>query len=442
MKKPNQISNSTEALSENVHRHDKWLAKQNITAKKKLSPKMYDMFQRYNQEMVMTAHSNSSRHKNLIQFISIVNRFKIDDLATIAEEQIKKMVIEIMETHSNNGQETHYSQDLKKQLRYMIRFAKTGTRMKSEHGDLPELLCIKGKSIADKLTRKDLPTDEDCSKLLRACGDSIMDRAMLAVHMEAGTRIKEILSLQLKHIVLDEYGAIISVDGKTGARKVRIVSSVSYLIKWINVHPFKDDRNHALFISTYQTKYFGCGLSYGGWTMRLKKIVKRSGLDKKIHSHIFRHKEITDLAGKLTEAESRIRHGWGKTSNMPSRYTHMNNKDVDDKMLKIYGVKKKVEEEEPIFIECHFCHIKHPVDTRFCETCARPLDVVEAERLQRESKEENKAMVYELMREQKAKEAKNNHQNKLDKQLEKQMKAQEEEIQLLKDMITKMSKTE
>jgi hypothetical protein len=44
MKKPITISNETEALSENIHRHDKWLPKQNITANKKLSPKMYDMF--------------------------------------------------------------------------------------------------------------------------------------------------------------------------------------------------------------------------------------------------------------------------------------------------------------------------------------------------------------------------------------------------------------
>ena len=54
-----------------------------------------------------------------------------------------------------------------------------------------------------------------------------------------------------------------------------------------------------------------------------------------MYSHLFRHKEITDLAGKLTEAQSRIRHGWSPSSPMPSRYTHMNNQDVDDKMLSI-----------------------------------------------------------------------------------------------------------
>jgi hypothetical protein len=66
MKKPDKISNTTEAIKENVHRKDKWLAEQSITAKKKLSPKMFNLYQRYDQEMVITSLSCSSRHKNLI----------------------------------------------------------------------------------------------------------------------------------------------------------------------------------------------------------------------------------------------------------------------------------------------------------------------------------------------------------------------------------------
>ena len=347
-----------------------------------------------------------------------------------------------MKRHAKNGQETWYSADMKKQVRQMVRFAKTGSHLLPETGELAELRFIKCRKIKDKLTREDLPTDEDCKEILRACGDSLMDRAMLAVHMEAGTRVKELLSLQIKHVVVDEYGAIIAVDGKTGARKIRIVSSVPYLVKWINAHPYRDDRNHAIFISTYSNQYFGCGLTYVGFKAKLKTIVAKTSIKKRISSHLFRHKEITDLAGKLTEAESRIRHGWDSSSNMPSRYTHMNNQDVDNKMLQIMGVHKKDVEDIPTFIECHFCHVKHPLDTKFCEACAKPLDVVEAERMQKESKDETQAMVYELMRKEKSDKAKRNHQGEKDKEINKQIKQQADEIKMLKDMITKMSKAE
>ena len=439
MKRPEKIANTEEAIKENIHRKDKWLKEQTITAKEKLSPKMFDLYEKYNEEMIITGLAASSRHKNLIQFIHIVRNYKIDDLTAITEPQVKTILAEVMNVYGSGGQESWYTQDLKKQLRYMIRFAKTGSRLLEKgKGEVPEIACITTKTVQDKLTREALPTDEDCKQILRACGDSLMDRALMAVHMEAGTRITEVLTLQIKSVVTDEYGAKLYVDGKTGKREIRIVTSVPHLIKWINVHPYKDDRNHALFISTFNTKFLGQGLSYGGFQAKLKKIVTRAGIDKRVHSHLFRHKAITDLAGKLTEPESRKRYGWSKSSNMPSRYTHMNNQDVDDKMLKIYGLKKRVEEEEPTFLECHSCHAKHPLDTKFCEACMKPLDVVEAERMEKESEQNNKAMMYELLRREKSKESKNRRGEKLKQQLQDQQK----EIQMLKDMVNKMSKAE
>ena len=438
MIKPNQISNSTESIQENVHKNKKWLAKARINAKKRLTPKMFELYCDYSDELLLNSHSLSGRKKILVQFVSIVNAYKIKNLKIITAEEIKQIVIKIMEVHSDNGKETWYSQDLKKQVRMMVRFAKTGSHLQPEQGELPELRQIRCRKIADKLTREDMPTDEDCREILKACGDSLMDRAMFSVHMEAGTRVAELLTLQIKHVVLDEYGAMIAVDGKTGARKIRIVSSVPDLVKWINVHPFRDDRNHALFITTINNKYYGSGLSYVAFKKRLKCVVEKTTIKKRIHSHLFRHKEITDLAGKLTEAESRKRHGWGSSSNMPSRYTHLNDQDVDNKMLQIMGVKKDVEKKKESYIECQYCHVKYPNDTRFCETCAKPLDVVEAELMKSKAKEETQAMVYEIMRQDKSKKKK----NKRGEALQEQLLSQQEEIQSLKDMITKMSKTE
>ena len=438
MKKPNKISNTTEALSENVHRHSKWLVKQRLSAEKRLTPKMFEMFKKYDNNLVMSSVSNSTRHTNLVRFIKIVTEYKIVDLETITEEQVKTIVVDIMTEHGSNGQESWYSLDSKKQLKHMIRFAKTGSREKPLTGELPELLCIRSRTPKDKLAREDLPTEDDCKQLLRACGDSPMDKAMLAVHMEAGTRIGELLSMQIRHVVTDEYGAMIAVDGKTGARKIRIVSSVPDLVKWINAHPYRDDPNHALFISTRNSLIMGCALSYHGFNQRLKKWCRIAGITKRMHSHLFRHAEITKLAGKLTEPEQRIRHGWTSGSSMPSRYTHLNNQDVDNKMLQIMGIKKESVEEETKFLECQYCHIKHPLDTKYCETCMKPLDVVEAARMERQQKEETQAMIYELVRKERAGKAKKVYHEKQDKQVEEQQK----EIQSLKDMISKMSKAE
>ena len=168
----------------------------------------------------------------------------------------------------------------------------------------------------------------------------------------------------------------------------------------------------------------------------MEKVVAKTDIEKRIHSHLFRHAEITKRATQLTEAQARIRYGWGKSSNMPSRYTHLNDKDVDDKMLQIMGVKKKEVEEEAPIIECQYCHVKYSRDTLYCETCAKPLDVVEAERMKQEQKEETQAMVYEMVRKEKASISRKARQLKNDKLIDEQQK----EIETLKEMVAKMSK--
>lgn len=42
---------------------------------------------------------------------------------------------------------------------------------------------------------------------------------------ESCCRIGEILSLKIKNIQFDEYGIVLTVNGKTGMRRVRIIDS-------------------------------------------------------------------------------------------------------------------------------------------------------------------------------------------------------------------------
>jgi hypothetical protein len=319
----------------------------------------------------------------------------------------------------------------------VVRFAHTGSRILPDTGELTILRCVKGKTPKDKLCREDLPTDDDVQKLLNVCADSPRDKAMIAVHEEAGTRIGELLTLQIKHVILDEYGANLLVDGKTGARKIRIVLSVPYLTKWINVHPMKDDLEAPLFVFISKVNSFGKPVTYAGFNNILRKRVKQAGITKRIHSHLFRHKEITEMASELTEAESRMRHGWTKSSPMPARYTHLNQEDLDNKILKMKGVKKEEEREELELRECVYCKIKHAIDAKYCEICSRPLDVIGAIRMEKEQEEKTKAMVREILRQGHSKTS----INKKSKKLAEQNKKQSEEIHQLKQIVNKLSKS-
>ena len=421
-------------LTENLYQREKWIIKLDQMAKKELSDKNYELFGEYNNEMIRLSHSKITRHKNLTHYVKL-SHFYNDDWKNITERDIKRIVGIIMEKHSDNGQESNYTFDLKKSLRSIVRFALTGTRNIPEIGELAILRCVKGKTPKDKLSREDLPTEQDVQKLLAVCADSPRDKALLAVHNEAGTRIGEILTMKIKHVQLDEYGANLLVDGKTGARKIRIVLSVPYLTKWINVHPTKEDPESPLWIYISKANSFNQPMTYAGFNNILRKRVKQSGLTKRIHSHIFRHKEITEMASKLTEAESRMRHGWGRSSPMPARYTHLNQEDLDNKILQMKGVKKEQVREELELRECVYCKVKHAVDAKYCDICSRPLDVAYAIQMEKEQDERTRALIMETLRQEHSNKSKSIQSN----QMQNTIKDQSKEIQELKQLVQRLA---
>lgn len=421
-------------LTENLYQREKWIIKLDQMAKKELSSENYELFGEYNNEMIRLSHSKITRHKNLTHYVKL-SQFYNNNWKNITEGDIKKIIGMIMEKHSDNGQESNYTFDLKKSLRSIVRFALTGTRNIPEVGELTMLRCVKGKTPKDKLSREDLPTEQDVQKLLAVCADSPRDKALLAVHNEAGTRIGEILTMKIKHVQLDEYGANLLVDGKTGARKIRIVLSVPYLTKWINVHPTKEDPESPLWIYISKANSFGQPMSYAGFNNILRKRVKQAGLTKRIHSHIFRHKEITEMASKLTEAESRMRHGWGRSSPMPARYTHLNQEDLDNKILQMKGVKKEEVKEELELRECVYCKVKHTIDTKYCDICSRPLDVAYAIQMEKEQDERTKALIMETLRQEHSNKSKSDQTNKMQNTI----REKDSEIQELKQLVQKLA---
>ena len=141
------------------------------------------------------------------------------------------------------------------------------------------------------------------------------------------------------------------------------------------------------------------------------------------------------MASKLTEAESRMRHGWGRSSPMPARYTHLNQEDLDNKILQMKGVKKEEEKEELELRECVYCKVKHAIDAKYCEICSRPLDITEAIRMEKESEERTKSLVYELMRKERAKKSRNNEDVKKNDKI----KEQEKKIKQLEQIIQKVT---
>ena len=429
---------STTQISQSDQKKNIYNRSQRITGyiekqRKCLSEKNLKTFLKYNDDMIIQSISDSTRYKNLDHF-GLLTKILQKDWVDVTEEDLRALVATIMIKHGENGKESGYSRVLKISLKAIVRFVKLGSRNKPEDGELQVLKFIKTKKIQDKITREDLPTDEEVKKILTVCADSSRDKAMISVHAEAGTRIGELLGMKIKDFTLDKNGGMIKVDGKTGVRPIRIVKSVPYLTRWLNDHPNKDNHESPLWVYIRNSDSFGKPMNYYGFNAILKKRVRQAKITKRISSHLFRHKEITDLANKLTESESRMRHGWGKTSLMPSKYTHLNQEDLDNKMLEIMGVKTQKQKEDELR-ECVYCKIRYPIEIRFCDVCSRPLDVADAMQMEKEQEERTRALIMETLRQEHSNKSKSIQSNKMRETIDEKSK----EIQELKKVIQKLS---
>jgi len=427
-----QLSHTSQ--KENIHRRPQWIDRFLQNQEKKLSSENLKLLFDYNDDMIISSIADNTRYKNLTHYGSLTQMIQ-KNWADVTEKDLRGLVSQIMTKHGENGQETGYTKGFKISIKAIIRFVNLGSRLKPEDGEYPMVKFIKPTKVKDKLTREDLPTDEELQKLLSTCADSTRDKAMFAVHADAGTRIGETLGLTIKDFTIDKFGGTIKVDGKTGVRPIRIVKSVPYLVKWLNDHPYKDDPNSPLWVYISLSDTFGQPINYAGFTSILRKRLRQAGITRKITSHLFRHKEITDLANRLTESESRMRHGWEKSSLMPSRYSHLNQDDLDEKMLRIMGVKTIKEEQEPLQ-ECAYCKIRYPTEMRFCDNCSRPLKVEDALEMEKEQEERTKSLILETLRQ----EHSNKSKGLVNKKLEEENQTKQKEIEQLKKILSQVSK--
>ena len=356
-----------------IHDYDSIMKGVERQIRNELSAENVELISRYDMEMVRQSIAIATRQKHLKTLLSL-SRMLQKDWKDVKKNDIEKLVYDIMQRHSDeSGKETNYSYDHKKVLKIFFRWMKRGSREYSQVKDPPETAQIRMKKVKDKIIREDLLTDDDISRLIHVCGENARDRALIDCHYEGGTRPGEILSLMIKHVKFDQYGANLHVDGKTGPRTVRLVKSTPNLANWLSNHPFKDNPESPVWINLTKNHY-GEQLNYPATRAMFSRRAKMAHLDKRVNLNMFRHSEATSSAKFMTEAQLRKRHGWSPESKMPAKYVHMINADVDDAIFKQLGIKKQ-DEFPKTPQKCHICDMPNAPDSKMCSKCGKPLDL-------------------------------------------------------------------
>ncbi len=199
---------------------------------------------------------------------------------------------------------------------------------------------------------------------------------MLQPLYDTGMRIGELATLRKKDVDTSSEPAHVTVNGKTGMRRVPIMFSVPFVVQYVN--SIADAKpNDQLWFTTGTWSNSGKVISDGGIRQRLKVLARKAGIDKRIYPHLFRHSRASNYANKLTEQQLKMFFGWTGDSKMAATYVHLSGRDIDNAILQANGKKpKETFEEAALKVKvCPRCSFDNSLSSTFCNRCGCALDI-------------------------------------------------------------------
>ena len=264
--------------------------------------------------------------------------------------------------------------DNKLLLRKLVQYAKEGSCAKGTQVP-PEVnwinIVIKEKN--PRVTPESLLTREEIGAVLKVAANK-RDRAMIYVLFEAALRPSELLTMHTNGVVFKDDYCLISANGKTGIKRIPLVTSSKPLLDWLSEHPHRDNPDAPLWCSL-DHNHEGKRLSYTHFRLIIKRLAQKAGIKKTIWPYLYRHTSLTAMAKVFTECKLEQFAGWTYGSKMTRRYVHFSARDLEDAILELHGLKTTTNDTDIAkLIECPRCSSKNPFGDTRCTTCGMILD--------------------------------------------------------------------
>ncbi len=238
-----------------------------------------------------------------------------------------------------------------------------------------EVAWIKTTFKKKKMLPDDMLNEDEIFRMINAVNNP-RDKAIISVLYDSGIRVGELMNMKLKDLDLEGEPQHITVDGKTGQRRIPIQFSAPYLSSYVEMVKSKKPND---FLWTAQGSWSNMNwqLDESGIRKVLREAAKKAGIDKRIYPHLFRHSRASFYANRITEQQLKAYFGWSGDSRMVSTYVHMSGRDIDDAILQAHGKKPK-EAIMPKLTEkiCPRCRWSNGIDFVHCKKCGAPLDPV------------------------------------------------------------------
>jgi integrase/recombinase XerD len=207
-----------------------------------------------------------------------------------------------------------------------------------------------------KELKKRIITEDEYNVLLETSRGDLQTQAMVETLFWYGTRVSELLSMNVNSVTQNDIGVTIFVlESKTQPREATVLTKEHYpqaLLNWIDNHPNRENPDKPLWFST-QSRTFQQRLSVSQAEKIINRLGERAKIRKHIKCHDFRHTAITRDCVNMAWTFVASKHGLEKNSCMQTVYDHNDH----DKFLEHYRKQKD------IIIEPSYNEIKKQKDT-------------------------------------------------------------------------------
>ncbi len=301
--------------------------------------------------------------------------YALKHLARFLVKSFEKANAEDIVRTSKKIQDKEWSEATKRNARVTLKKFYKWIRKTEYYPD--EVRWIKTSRKSTESHIPEILTEEEVLRLVESA-DNPRDKALVMTLYESGCRIGELLTMRIKNLSFNENGATITVTGKTGSRRILVITSAPLLTSWLQNHPTPNEPDSFLWVTKFnrysESKYSPMGLA--AVSKMLDNLRTRAKISKRVYPHLFRHTRATHLANKLTEAQMKQIFGWTPGSEMAAVYVHLSGRDVDNALLELHGLRSPTQNEPKIKLKiCPRCNEHNSPDAKYCKRCALTLDI-------------------------------------------------------------------
>jgi site-specific recombinase XerD len=338
----------------------------------RFSKKDAELVRTFTNELQATAGISISRVNKITFTLVGWRRILSKTFGQCTLDDLYRGILDLKKSKTLNGKNTYKANTISDFLKVLKQFYSWLSKNKHTSISYAKLQEIKTPGRDPMTTTaSDLLTPEEITQMVKACKRDA-DRTLLMTLYEGAFRIGEIGRLKWGDLTFDEYGVIANVSFKTDKpRYIRLVMSLDYLSRLRSIYPGTPKGNSLVFLNRN-----GEPLTHAQVSRQLERIALRAGIAKRVNPHVFRHSRITHLVREGI-SESVIKAvAWGsQDSRMLKTYLHLTGQDVDNEMLRLYGIdvpeKKKAHGLKPH--QCSHCSTINAPTSNYCSTCGHPL---------------------------------------------------------------------